>query len=435
VDKDFDNLVFDAERRAERLIAALRIATGIALVAVYGFVIKDPPVEEDSFLASQLLLSRLTMAGYALLGIIALVMSSEARHRRWHAFGFATADALFVTVSLYFALKNFGVSGIYLAALVNLWLVPLVLSFNTLRFSFLVQAYAALAMLAGLVFVETRPGAGGIGMVPDTLALNFSSPANIMRFAMLILALSVLMVAVMRTRRLLRTALDQARRRALLTSYMPRQVARMIEETDNAALRAGNTRLVVVMFVDVRDFTARAETMPPDRVSGFLGDFRKLLGDAVEAAGGVIDKFIGDGAMVVFVEQAHRRPAPERAVACARDTIGRIEAWSDSLVAAGRRPVRVGIGIHMGEAFIGAVGDEDRLEFTVVGDVVNTASRMEEAAKHADADIVVSCEVLDAAGIHDDAFVPLPSVTVRGRRASVPSRAFTSAARQASARL
>lgn len=427
MDKDFDTLVFDAERRAERLIAALRIATGVALMAVYGFVVRERPAVEDSFLASQLLLGRLTMAGYALLGVVAIVVSSESRHRRWHAFGFATADALFVTASLYFALVNFGVSGSYIAALVNLWLVPLVLSFNTLRFSFLVQAYAALAMMAGLVFVETRPGTGGIGVVPEALALSFSTPANVMRFAMIMLTLVVLMVAVIRTRRLLRTALDQARRRALLTSYMPRQVARMIEETDNAELRAGNTMQVVVMFVDVRNFTARAETMPPERVSSFLGEFRKLLGEAVEEAGGVIDKFIGDGAMVLFVEQKRRLPAPDRAIACSLEIVRRIEAWSASLVAAGRRPVRVGIGIHMGEAFIGAVGDEDRLEFTVVGDVVNTAARMEEAAKHAGADIVVSCEVLDAAKFDDAAFVPLPSVTVRGRRASVPSRAFTSA--------
>lgn len=426
MDTDFDTLLLDAERRAERLIAALRILTGVALLGVYGFVVNGrPPVEANSWILEQLVLARLTMVGYALLGVVAVVMSTERRHRRWHAYAFVTADALFVNASLYFALKNFGVSGTYISALANLWLVPLVLAFNTLRFSYFVQGYAAVVMMAGLVFVETRSGAGGTGLVPDQLFVSFVGPANIMRLAMIALASVVLTVAVVRTRQLLRTGLDQARRRALLTSYMPRQVARLIEETDNEELRAGQTMTVVVMFVDLRDFTARSETMPPERVSAFLSSFRTLLGEAVDDAGGIIDKFMGDGAMIVFAERARWRPAAERAVDCARDIVQRVAEWSQALVEAGRRPVRVGVGLHMGEAFVGAVGDEERLEFTVVGDVVNTAARMEEAAKFSDADIVASREVLAAAGVVDPAFVPISNLSVRGRRASVPAAAFT----------
>ncbi len=426
MDQDFDALILEAERRAERLIALLRIGTAVALFAVYRFVVADAKVPDHLDLTSQLVLARLTMLSYALLGLVALALTVRSRHRRWHAYAFVTADALFVAVSLFLALDNYAVDGRYIAVLPSLWLVPLVLSFNALRLSWRVEAYAGLAMMVGLVLVALVPGRGRDGVIPASLYTNFGEPPNIMRLAMLALAVLVLTAAVVRTRSLLRMALDQSRRRALLTSYMPRQIARLIEETDNAELRAGRVVTVVVMFVDLRDFTARAETMPPERVSAFLTDYRRLLREAVDEAGGLIDKFVGDGAMVVFAQRkAEPASLARSAIDCSREIVRRVAVWSDSLVAAGRRPVRVGIGVHIGESFVGAVGDEERLEFTVVGDVVNTASRLEETAKHAGVDIVASRAVLDAAGIKDRAFVPLPDVAVRGRQASVPACAYS----------
>lgn len=427
MDQDFDALILEAERRAERLIALLRIGTAIALFTVYRFVVGGPGrVPENLGIDDQLTLARITMLAYALLGLLALVLTRRAHHRRWHAYAFVTADALFVAISLFLALGNHAVSGAYVSVLPSLWLVPLVLSFNALRLSWRVEAYAGLTMVAGLILVAAVPGRGRDGVIPASLYTNFAEPPNIMRLAMLALAVLVLTAAVIRTRSLLRTAIDQSRRRSLLTNYMPRQIARLIEETDNAELRAGRVVTVVVMFVDLRDFTARAETMPPERVSTFLTEYRRLLREAVDETGGFIDKFVGDGAMVVF---AQRKAEPAKlaasAVDCSRDIVRRVADWSDALVAAGRRPVRVGIGVHIGESFVGAVGDEERLEFTVVGDVVNTASRLEETAKHAGVDIVASRAVLDAAGVKDRAFVPLPDVAVRGRQATVPACAYS----------
>ena len=427
MDQDFDALILEAERRAERLIAFLRIVTAIAIFAVYRVVVVDREVPAELDLDDQLVLARLTMLGYALIGIGALWLTSRHRHRRWHSYGFVTADALFVVISLYLSLKSQSVSGHYVSTLPSLWLVPLVLSFNALRLSWRVMAFAGVVMLAGLAAVALVPGRGRDGVIPQSLYGYFGDPPNVMRYAMVVLAVLILTAAVVRTRKLLRTALDQSRRRALLTNFMPRQVARIIEETDNAELRQGHVMTVVIMFVDLRDFTARAETMPPERVSAFLTDYRRLVREAVDARDGFIDKFIGDGAMAVFTSRRRRGP-PELAgdaVACARDIVSRVADWSDGLVAAGRRPVRVGIGVHMGESFVGAVGDEERLEFTVVGDVVNTAARLEETAKHVGCDIVVSRKVLDMAGIDDPAFAPLPDVSVRGRRGSVPACAFT----------
>ncbi|GAB5377507.1 MAG: adenylate/guanylate cyclase domain-containing protein [Acuticoccus sp.] len=425
-DAEFDALILQAERRAERGIAVLRILTAVALAIVFGFSVLKQPIPDNPDVLVQIVLARLTMFAYALLGFVALFLTSPHRFRRWYSYAFVTADALFVAISVHLALLNHGVSGHYMPAMPSVWLVPLVLSFNALRLSWTVQALAGLVMVVALSLVAARSGAGRDGVIPQAIYPSFGEPANVMRIAMVALACIVLTVAVVRTRRLLRGRIDQARRRALLTSYLPRQVARLIEETDNAALRAGQIYTVAVMFVDVRNFTARSETMEPAQVSAFLSDFRRILREAVEAAGGTVDKFIGDGAMAVFGPMKRNGDCARTTLTCAREIIARVEAWSDALVEEGRRPVRVGIGIHMGEAFVGAVGDEERLEFTVVGDVVNTAARMEEAAKLADADIVVSDEVLDTADMREACYVPLTRTSVRGRCAAVPASSFTS---------
>lgn len=424
-DADFDELIFEAERRAERLIAILRIGTALALMAIFGFSVLKRTLPPSDTLLVQLILARSTMIAYAVLGVVALLLTRRRHYRRWFSFAFVTADALFVAVSIDLSLHNTGLAGNYMPVVPSVWLVPLVLSFNALRLSWRVQACAGLSMVAALAAVAVQPGSGRDGVVPQDIYLSFGDPANVMRIAMVGLACLVLTVAAVRTRRLLRSRLDQARRRALLTSYLPRQVARLIEETDIARLRAGQVHRVVVVFVDVRNFTARSETMSPERVSAFLSDFRHLVRTRVEAAGGVVDKFVGDGAMAVFGPMEDEERMARTALTCAREIVRGVADWSESLVEVGRRPVRVGIGIHMGEAFIGAVGDEERLEFTVVGDVVNTASRMEEAAKLEGADIVVSNEVLAAAGIDDPAYVQLKRTSVRGRRAAVPASAFT----------
>ena len=308
-----------------------------------------------------------------------------------------------MVISLYLSLKSQSVSGHYVSTLPSLWLVPLVLSFNALRLSWRVMAFAGIVMLAGLAAVALVPGRGRDGVIPQSLYGYFGDPPNVMRYAMVVLAVLILTAAVVRTRKLLRTALDQSRRRALLTNIMPRQVARIIEETDNAELRQGHVMTVVIMFVDLRDFTARAETMPPERVSAFLTDYRRLVREAVDARDGFIDKFVGDEGD----GRVHLAPAPRsaRARGRRRRLRPRHRQPRRGLVGRPRRGgTPAGTGrhrVHMGESFVGAVGDEERLEFTVVGDVVNTAARLEETAKHVGCDIVVSRKVLDMAGIDD----------------------------------
>ncbi len=119
--------------------------------------------------------------------------------------------------------------------------------------------------------------------------------------------------------------------------------------------------------------------------------------EAAQAHGGMIDKFIGDGALVVFGVPDPSAQDAARAFAFADDLLRRIERWNEK-----RRfepPLRIGIGIHTGEVYCGLVGDEERIEFTVLGDAVNVASRLEQATKRYGVPVLASQEAVVAAGL------------------------------------
>jgi adenylate cyclase len=238
-----------------------------------------------------------------------------------------------------------------------------------------------------------------------------------MRLVMVTLTGLVLVIAAARSRAILLRAIDEATRRATLTRYLPPRIAEWLAETSIDEVRRGRRQRVAVLFADIRGFTQRAETMDPGALGRFVADFRRRVTMAADAHGGVIDKFVGDSAMLVF---GVPDPAPadaRNALRCARGLIAEIADWNRACQASGEDRVEIGIGVHWGEVFCGAIGDEARLEFTVLGDTVNVASRLEQEAKAASLRLIVSQDLLDAADepAPEAGWITLPPHPLRGR--------------------
>lgn len=171
-------------------------------------------------------------------------------------------------------------------------------------------------------------------------------------------------------------------------------------------------REVCVMFLDIRDFTAFAEKRTPEEVVGYLNSVFEFMIESVNAHQGIVNKFLGDGFMAIFGaplrDDDHCRHGIEAGLAI----LARIE----ELVAAGKIPAtRVGIGLHAGRAVVGNVGSAMRKEYTVIGDVVNVASRVEALNKQFGSRLLVTEQVREASGMPDEAFLAKPALTVRGR--------------------
>jgi adenylate cyclase len=163
---------------------------------------------------------------------------------------------------------------------------------------------------------------------------------------------------------------------------------------------------------------ALSETLDPEAIAEFLGSFRCRATRSIEPRGGIVDKFVGDDVMGVFgVPIATPRDAAN-ALAAGRALLAEIATWNEKRRCAGRRPVSIGIGIHYGQVFAGVIEGGKRLEFTVIGDAVNTAQRIEELTKTTGWPLLVSTELLEATKTPCPTgdFQPLPAQVVRGRK-------------------
>jgi len=152
----------------------------------------------------------------------------------------------------------------------------------------------------------------------------------------------------------------------------------------------GELRNVCVIFLDIRDFSSYAARERPEAVMAYLNTLFDFMIDIINEHQGIVNKFLGDGFMAVFgapIEDAERCA---HAVAASLKILERL----DQLNISGKiHPTRVGIGVHMGEAVTGNVGSNDRKEYTIIGDVVNLASRLEQATKKFHARLLISEEV------------------------------------------
>ncbi|TYC64193.1 adenylate/guanylate cyclase domain-containing protein [Rhodobacterales bacterium] len=156
----------------------------------------------------------------------------------------------------------------------------------------------------------------------------------------------------------------------------------------------------VVSFADIRGFSRLSNTLPADKIVIFLNKYFGAMTAAVEAHGGEVLKFIGDEVMAIFPYETaeEAKDAAWRALMAARETLQRIEGINGSKNCLVTPDMSVGIALHAGDVFYGNVGSETRLDFTVVGPVVNLASRIAELAKNLERQVLVSDALADIMG-------------------------------------
>ncbi|MES2176832.1 MAG: adenylate/guanylate cyclase domain-containing protein [Gemmatimonadota bacterium] len=185
---------------------------------------------------------------------------------------------------------------------------------------------------------------------------------------------------------------ERIRREGIVRSnferYFAPQLAARIAGSPEALKLGGEKRPVAVLFSDIRGFTALSETMMPEAMATLLTEYFTEMVECVFRHGGTLDKFIGDAVMAQWGAPIGSADDADQAMAAALEMMAELRKLNAGWVAAGRPPLEIGIGLNFGEAFAGNIGSERRLEFTVIGDTVNTASRLCGAA--AAAEILIS---------------------------------------------
>lgn len=207
----------------------------------------------------------------------------------------------------------------------------------------------------------------------------------------------LLTLAVWRSRRTLLNQLEAEVVRADLARYVSPDVAKALMRRDGTAFGNPATRTVAVLFADIVGFTKLTEALPPERTFSLLRSFQERSSAIVFKHGGTLDKYLGDGFMATFGSLGLQPDASTRALTCAFELQQEVERWNRKRAARGADPLRVSVGVHCGPVTVGNLGGRERIEFTVVGDVVNVASRLEEVTREIGGSIIASEDCIRAA--------------------------------------
>jgi adenylate cyclase len=202
-----------------------------------------------------------------------------------------------------------------------------------------------------------------------------------------------------------------------VTALLPAS-ASAADAMERAQYQRSEERMVAVLFADMRGFTRLAESRLPYDVVFVLNRYREEMAHAIENAGGVVNEFVGDGVMALFGLDSEVETGCRQAMAAAHAMLERLEHLNRTLAAELNEPLRIGIGIHAGPVILGEMGHPNLKGITVVGDVVNTASRLEEMTKRLGAQVVMS---EDAAAHVGDGIAAWQrhEVEVRGRQSTI----------------
>lgn len=370
----------------ERRSAWLRLAALAILIVNLSLASRQDPVAVHGHI----------VIGYAVVTAIALALAELRRGPSWLAYLFVTFDALVVILVFHKHLLAPGNE------------VDHSLTAPSLAIGFVLLAHVALRLQPALVFVfsglvlfgwlallgiaiEAHEERGLAHASQDWLAFwTEGALALAFAFAALVCALLTHDHNV-----LLRNAVVGERLRANLSRFFSPTVLSELQTT-GTSLALGRRR-VAVMFVDLRGFTRLSENIALEELTTLLAEFRELVTQEVFAHHGTIDKFLGDGVMAAFGQPRTTQADARHALECAIHLRSALLEWKHARSLRGQPAPDAGIGLHFGTAIGGVLHSGSHDEFTLVGDAVNVAQRLERLCKPLNASLVVSGDVLAAA--------------------------------------
>lgn len=394
-------LLRKADLEAERQVSYVRIATGGVLYVIL-WLLAGPEDFAAKASAAMIHIARASLFILFISGVLALALVILGRWRSWMAYVTVTIDVGVVLANLAMNAWSIGLSGDFVSAYPAASAIPLVLVTSIVRMRPRVQAYTGILIVSGALLIAV--GQGHLGYeerlpLVGPLALMFGENANTARFLILVGMALITWLAAVRGRRQLLRAVEETRRRVNLGRYLPSELSQLLADRSMSELKKGSRKRVGLLFVDIRNSTSMEESLEAADVSRLINGFRDRLTGIASRHDVIIDKFIGDGAFLVTGILQSEDDDAARIIACAEDIVMAMANWSAEREAMGEPPVRIGAGIHFGEAFVGAIGNDDRLEFTVLGDAVNVAARLEHMTKTAGTPLLISADALTAAGV------------------------------------
>lgn len=199
-----------------------------------------------------------------------------------------------------------------------------------------------------------------------------------------------------------------------MSKYISKDVMQNVVQNIDSIKLGGKRAEVTVLFADIRGFTSISEQLSPVEVTKILNEYFSELVPIIEQHKGILNKFMGDAILAIFGEPIKNENHPIDAVKCANKMLKKVKLLQEKWLNEGKPKIEIGIGIATGEAFVGNIGSEERLEYTVIGDTVNTASRIENYNKVYRTNFLISEETYLKVQKYVDV-IKIREVSIRGK--------------------
>ena len=235
---------------------------------------------------------------------------------------------------------------------------------------------------------QAGPGGATMDFVVSATTGRFSASDESIRIAVILIVTAVLATALTRARTTLARAVQASQSADALSRFFDSEVADQITATDLAPMAGQSTmRDAAIMFTDLRGFTQASSTLSPAELIALIGDYQNVVVPVVRAHGGNIDKFMGDGILASFGAVRTSSSYAADALRCIDAILAASRTWAQTRLQRGLPALGIGIGVAHGPLVFGIIGVEQRLEYTVIGETVNLAAKLEKhnKAEHASA--------------------------------------------------
>jgi adenylate cyclase len=412
-------LILAAEREAQMVSAFARLA--VTTIAMTIFVLAGGIQLPVAPVVLTYLIS------YALVSVVSAIFSLKRFFNPWMSLLFTTIDGISLALLIGFALRITGSPMSLHGAVPGFVFIFSILILSSMRYTIGPTLVAFLSFAATWILFSNISGDGGLP-IGSNPGFFFGTVQNAARWGFLAIATILCLLAVTRRRKTLEGAILAANKSANLSRYLPDQIADVVAEQGIDALSSGKQQNATVMFVDIRGFTGISEQLAPTELSALLSEFRSIITTEVDMQSGIIDKFIGDAVMAIFGVPEGQSNSELNGIKCALSILDKMKSFNDHRRQAAQPEIHVTVGVHCGEVFAGAVGTENRMEFTVLGDTVNIAARLQEAAKATKSGLVVSQNLLETSGYFSadsQKWRALNESSIRGRVGRVSLFEFT----------
>lgn len=407
-----------AEEAAETTYTVVRLAILVALIILF---VADQDVHWHSDIGTA------SLGLYGVVTLVSLIIAWRRAFRPWVPYALVTLDVVLVGTHLAEMARDFGLPPATLFGIPASGLLFLILAHATLRFRPALVVFAAVISLLLIASTGWIPSPAD-GELSDAVAVATRTNAvmywQVFPAAVVVLMAGVLWLVSLTTSRLLDRSIAYARRAGRLSRYFSPNLVDRLAGGDQDLRLAARRCTAAVLFVDIHGFTALAEKLQPERVSALLSEFRSIVAGQIFAYEGTVDKFIGDAVMAVFGMPETREDDGQRAVRCGLALLGVLGEWREHRAMRGEEPINVSMGGHYGDVFAGAIGDEQLLEFTVLGDTVNVADQLQKLCSELGRSFVVSEMLFKASAADPASWEMLPRARLPGRAQEISAYAF-----------